>query len=35
LSSGSATRRFTTPGTYHYCSGGCWDPPDFGVVYVQ
>jgi plastocyanin len=35
LSAGSATREFPTAGEYRYCSAGCWDPPDFGVVYVH
>jgi uncharacterized membrane protein YidH (DUF202 family) len=35
LSAGSATRKFVTPGAYRYCSGWCWDPPDFGVIYVH
>lgn len=35
LSTGSATRKFETPGKYNYCSAGCWDPPDYGVVYVH
>ena len=35
LRSGSAKRTFVTAGEYRYCSAGCWDPPDFGVVYVH
>jgi len=35
VSSGSGTRRFETPGTVRYCSGGCWDPPDYGVIIVR
>lgn len=35
LSTGSATRTFLTPGEYRYCSGSCWDAPEFGVVYVH
>lgn len=35
LSTGSATRKLEIPGEYRYCSAGCWDPPDFGVVYVH
>jgi plastocyanin len=35
LSTGSTTRKFETAGEYRYCSAGCWDPPDFGVVYVH
>ena len=32
---GSATRRFESPGLVPYCSGACWDPPDWGVIYVR
>jgi hypothetical protein len=35
FTSGLAKREFNTPGTYRYCSGGCWDPPDFGVIHVN
>lgn len=35
ISSGTASYRFITPGTYNYCSGGCWDPPDWGVIVVN
>ena len=35
LSTGSATLKLLTEGEYRYCSAGCWDPPDFGVVYVH
>ncbi len=35
LSSGSATRKLVTVGEYRYCSASCWDPPDYGVVYVH
>jgi hypothetical protein len=35
LSSGAAAFRFSTPGTYGYCSNACWDPPEFGVIYVE
>lgn len=35
LTSGVAKRRFETPGTYWYCAGGCWDPPDSGVIHVN
>lgn len=35
LSSGFAARRFDRPGVVRYCSGGCWDPPDWGVVNIQ
>ncbi len=34
LSSGSALRLMTA-GEYRYCSAECWDPPDYGVVYVH
>lgn len=32
---GLATRRFDKAGRVRYCSGGCWDPPDFGVIYIH
>jgi hypothetical protein len=32
---GSATRRFDSRGFVSYCSGACWDPPDWGVIYVR
>ncbi|MBA3338502.1 MAG: Ig-like domain-containing protein [Geodermatophilaceae bacterium] len=35
LRTGFATRKFMTAGAYRYCSAGCWDSPDFGIVYVQ
>lgn len=35
LSTGSARREFPTPGEYRYCSAGCWDPPDGGIIYVH
>jgi plastocyanin len=35
LSAGSATLKLLTAGDYRYCSAGCWDPPDFGIVYVR
>ncbi len=35
LSSGLAKRTFETAGTYRYCSGVCWDSPDFGVIHVN
>lgn len=34
LRGGNATRRFPSAGVYRYCSGGCWDPPDFGTIVV-
>jgi plastocyanin len=30
---GSVTHRFSAPGAYRFCSGSCWDPPDFGIIY--
>ena len=35
VKTGSAIRRFESHGLFHYCSGGCWDPPDWGVIYVR
>lgn len=35
LSTGSATLKILTEGEYWYCSAACWDPPDYGVVYVH
>lgn len=35
LRTGAATRKLLTPGILRYCSAGCWDPPDHGVVYVH
>ncbi len=35
LSTGSATLKLMTAGEYRYCSAGCWDPPDFGILYVR
>jgi plastocyanin len=35
LSTGSATLKLVTAGEYRYCSAACWDPPDFGIVYVH
>ncbi len=35
LSAGSVTKTFKVSGTFRYCSAGCWDPPDFGVVHVR
>lgn len=35
LRAGFATRTFVTPGEYTFCSAGCFDPPDGGVVYVH
>lgn len=35
LRTGSATLTIMTAGEYRYCSAACWDPPDYGVVYVH
>lgn len=35
LKSGIAEWTFATAGTYRYCSGGCWDPPDWGVIHFK
>lgn len=35
LRGGSATRRFETPGTVRYCTGGCWDPQEWGVIHIE
>ena len=35
LTNGSATMRFDKAGIFRYCSGGCWDSPDFGVINVH
>jgi hypothetical protein len=35
LRSGTASKTFDTPGEIWFCSGGCWDPPDFGFIYVH
>lgn len=35
LSTGSATLKMLTKGEYRYCSAGCWDPPDYGIVFVH
>lgn len=32
---GSAKRTLTVPGTYHYCSNACWDPPEWGIIVVH
>ena len=32
---GVGRRTFANPGTYTYCSGGCWDPPEFGTIIVE
>src|SRR5690606_16979059 len=26
---------FLEPGTFEFCTGGCWDPPDFGTIHVR
>ena len=33
--SGSATRRFDFPGRVWYCSGLCWDPADWGTIFIR
>ena len=35
VTNGSAKLRLESRGLYHYCSGVCWDPPDWGVIYVR
>ena len=35
LSTGSATLKILTEGEYNYCSAGCWDSPDYGIIYVH
>jgi plastocyanin len=35
LSAGFATLKLLKEGEYRYCSAACWDPPDFGIVYVR
>ena len=30
---GPLTYRISTPGEYRFCSGSCWDPPEFGIIY--
>lgn len=35
LSTGSAALKLVTEGQYRYCSASCWEPPDFGIVYVH
>ena len=30
---GLITHTFAAPGAYRFCSGGCWDPPEFGIIY--
>lgn len=35
LRTGGAIRKLQAPGVYHYCSASCWDPPDWGTVYVH
>ena len=35
LPGGVGARRFDVVDTVRYCSGSCWDPPDFGVIYVR
>ncbi len=35
FSNGLASRRFDRVGDFSFCAGGCWDPPDFGVIHVR
>ena len=35
VKTGSGTRRFESRAFYRYCTGMCWDPPDWGVIYVR
>ena len=35
ISSGTAKRSFRNPGVVRYCSNACWDPPEFGIIYVH
>lgn len=35
LTGGKATRTFSSPGIIRYCSNACWDPPEFGIIYVH
>ena len=35
LSTGFATLKLATAGEYRYCSGSCWDSPDWGIIYVH
>ena len=35
LNNGSVTHTFAAPGAYRFCSGGCWDPPDGGIIYIH
>lgn len=30
-----ASHTFDSPGDFHYCSGGCWDSPDWGIIHVH
>lgn len=32
---GVARRQFTEPGIVRYCSGACWDPPDYGIIDIR
>lgn len=35
FSDGLASRRFDRVGDFSFCAGGCWDPPDSGVIHVR
>ena len=35
LRSGKGSYRFAKAGTYDFCAGGCWDPPEGGTIYVK
>jgi hypothetical protein len=30
---GIAIYTVRTPGIFRFCSGSCWDPPEFGIIY--
>ncbi|MBW8771433.1 MAG: hypothetical protein JF589_16890 [Gemmatimonadetes bacterium] len=33
--SGTTSYKFATPGAYYYCTGACWDSPDFGLLFIH
>ena len=35
LSNGPVSRSFPPRGPVRYCSGICWDPPDYGIIYIH
>lgn len=35
ISAGIASRVFTEPGTYRYCTGACWDSWDYALLIVE